>query len=211
MKRLRAQALFYDAALEYGRVASLQRAPQGALLPSGEEAILLRGPFCSQRVWLMKFPLSMGSRPSGVKRSAFVRSATASRQWIAASVSSAASIKPDVRPYSRHVTLFEIDQETPATDMCDSLERGGIRRAGRLVRAEVLADGVTSFTQRSDARSARSWLPAWARIALRLAMCRRHTSADDCGESLRRRRHCQRSSPTCGGRRSRSDRRDLQS
>ena len=101
LSRLRAQALFCGAALEQGRVASLHRAPQGALLPSAEELTLLRGPFCSRRVWLMKFRLSTGSiRASGAKRSAFVRSATASRQWIAASVSSAASIKQDVRPYS---------------------------------------------------------------------------------------------------------------
>jgi hypothetical protein len=59
---------------------------------------------------------------SRLKRSAFVRSATASRQWIAASVSSAPLDQAGrkalfLRTYSRHVTLFE-SVSTPLRRTC---------------------------------------------------------------------------------------------
>jgi thioredoxin reductase (NADPH) len=148
LSRLRTQALFYGAALEHGRVASLQRAPQGGFTAQW------RGPHIAARTILLatglidEIPAIDGLDPA--KWGEAVRfcpicdgfEAMDRRIGVFGPLDQAWRKALFLRTYSRHVTLFELGQQTPAADMCAALDRADIPRAGRLVRAEGIANGV---------------------------------------------------------------------
>jgi thioredoxin reductase (NADPH) len=146
LARLREQAIMYGAKLKHGRVTTLQRRPGGGFRAQWDGTDLAARTVLLATGLIDESPQVEGLG-SGVYDGA-VRfcpicdgfEAMDRRIGVLGSADDAARKALFLRTYSRHVMLFEKEENSEA--MSETLRQAGIRRVGKAVRVECLQDGV---------------------------------------------------------------------
>ena len=149
LARLRDQALLYGAAMEHGRVITLQRAARRGFLAQwhGKEV-------AARTVLLATGLVDESPDIEGLDAAVYggaIRfcpicdgfEAMDRRIGVVGATDEAGRKALFLRTYSRQVILFETGQKPVGAQMRQTLTQAGIELAGRPVRAECVEDGVT--------------------------------------------------------------------
>jgi thioredoxin reductase (NADPH) len=156
LARLREQALLYGAALESGRIATLRQGAPGGFLAQGRggewaaRTVLLASGLVDERPQIEGLDAAVWSGAVRYCPICDGFEAIDRRIGVFGSAEEAGRKALFLRTYSRNIVMFETGAGTVATEMRQTLNAAGIKRAGRPVRAECTENAVTVTVEHGE-------------------------------------------------------------